>query len=134
LHDVPEDRLATYGQHRLGEELARFADASPLPAAQDDRLHPHGGRAIARMAPAPWRRFWEEGLRDTGGDVWLSASALAVAASAISYAIHDNNGNLSPLALALVTLSIACAALAIVHPRIPAVESWGDRPAMIILS
>lgn len=86
------------------------------------------------MAPAPWRRFWEEGLRDTGGDVWLSASALAVAASAISYAIHDNNGNLSNLALSLVTLSIACAALAIVHPRIPAVERWGDRPAMIILS
>ncbi|HYV43815.1 MAG TPA: hypothetical protein VFA20_03095 [Myxococcaceae bacterium] len=86
------------------------------------------------MAESPWRRFWEKGLRDTGRDVWLSASALAVGASALAYAIHDNNGNQSPTAIALLTVAILCAALAVLHPQIPFVERWGDRPAMLILT
>ncbi|HEY8207620.1 MAG TPA: hypothetical protein VIG99_09075 [Myxococcaceae bacterium] len=67
------------------------------------------------------------------GDLWLSAVALAVAAGALSYALQDNNGNLSPTALGLLTLTIACVTLVVVHPRIPALERWADQPAMLIL-
>jgi hypothetical protein len=84
------------------------------------------------MTQTPWRHFWEEGLRDRGGDAWLTATALVVGATAMGYAIHHNAGNLSPTALFLLTVAIACAAVAVLQPRVGAVERWGDRPAMVL--
>src|SRR5207253_8090040 len=39
LHDVPQDRPAADGDHRLGDVIRHVADAGALAAAQDGHLH-----------------------------------------------------------------------------------------------
>lgn len=84
-----------------------------------------------------WRRFWdgEEAPPSEagGGDLWLSALALALASSGLGYALQDSNGNLSSMALGLLTATIALTALAVLRPRAGFIERWGDRPAMVVL-
>ena len=72
-------------------------------------------------------------MSEGGGDRWLAAIALAVGASGLGYGLQDYNGNLSPMALGLLTLAIACAALAVINPRLRFVERWGDGPAVGLL-
>ena len=52
---------------------------------------------------------------------------MAIAAAVVGVAIHINNGNYHPAALACITAALACAALAVAGVPFPFVERWGPR-------
>jgi hypothetical protein len=61
------------------------------------------------------------------------ATPLALCAVLLGLAVQINNGALDSWALLLVTIAIACSAIAVVSPSARTIEAWGDRPAMLVL-
>ncbi|MDB5301858.1 MAG: hypothetical protein JWO87_3521 [Phycisphaerales bacterium] len=75
--------------------------------------------------------------REPGGDAPLPRAAglvaLIVAAVALGFAIHVRNGEYTPLAMLLVTVALIATIVALVDPRIWAIETRGMRMVRIVL-
>jgi hypothetical protein len=81
-----------------------------------------------------WTRFWSEAPAEPrGGDPWLCALALALAAVSLGYALELSNGTLMPLALALVSAALLSCGVAVATPRLAIVERWGEGPLLWVL-
>lgn len=76
------------------------------------------------------RELWYRG----GQDRWLSASALALAAGGLGWALQKTNGTLSKDAIWVVTGVLALTCLAIAAPNWRALERWGDRPVILVVA